>query len=185
MHLCPRKTERHANGIKCTRCKTIYPKVVLIAWAKVGEQRGGKRYVIQGKACVWLEIHLFSKYFFLLYTFALLSSVHCFFRNYVHIPYGQAWALIRANTGIADPDLFIQKHLNCDQLEAQMMELKQASLSTSDFLPQQMPLYLPRTRAHFSLKSRTSREDMARLPEVKIPQLQQVIQALLASETIA
>lgn len=39
----------------------------------------------------------------------------------------QAWALIRASTGIADPDLFIQKHLNCDHLETQMMELKQAS----------------------------------------------------------
>lgn len=37
----------------------------------------------------------------------------------------QAWALIRASTGIADPDLFIQKHLNCDHLETQLMELKQ------------------------------------------------------------
>lgn len=41
----------------------------------------------------------------------------------------QAWALIRASTGIADPELFIEKHLNCDQLETQMMELKQASRS--------------------------------------------------------
>ncbi|CAM9259165.1 unnamed protein product [Pylaiella littoralis] len=38
----------------------------------------------------------------------------------------EAWALIRASTGIADPDLFIQKHLNCDHLETQLMELKQA-----------------------------------------------------------
>ncbi|CAM9828683.1 unnamed protein product, partial [Scytosiphon promiscuus] len=37
----------------------------------------------------------------------------------------EAWALIRASTGIADPDLFIQKHLNCDHLETQLMELKQ------------------------------------------------------------
>lgn len=40
----------------------------------------------------------------------------------------QAWALIRASTGIADPDLFIQKHLNCDHLETQMMELKQVRM---------------------------------------------------------
>lgn len=37
----------------------------------------------------------------------------------------QARALIRASTGIADPDIFIEKHLNCDHLETQMMELKQ------------------------------------------------------------
>eukprot|EP00903_Cladosiphon_okamuranus_P017528 g16143.t1 len=41
----------------------------------------------------------------------------------------EAWALIRASTGIADPDLFIQKHLNCDHLETQLMELKQVSES--------------------------------------------------------
>ncbi|CAM9153609.1 unnamed protein product [Ascophyllum nodosum] len=41
----------------------------------------------------------------------------------------EAWALIRASTGIADPDLFVQKHLNCDHLEIQMMELKQVSES--------------------------------------------------------
>ncbi|CAN0351563.1 unnamed protein product [Ectocarpus sp. 12 AP-2014] len=40
----------------------------------------------------------------------------------------EAWALIRASTGIADPDLFIQKHLNCDHLETQLMELKQARM---------------------------------------------------------
>ncbi|CAM9105161.1 unnamed protein product [Ectocarpus fasciculatus] len=43
----------------------------------------------------------------------------------------EAWALIRASTGIADPDLFIQKHLNCDHLETQLMELKQARVSES------------------------------------------------------
>ncbi|CAM9478053.1 unnamed protein product [Discosporangium mesarthrocarpum] len=44
----------------------------------------------------------------------------------------EAWAVIRASTGITDPDLFIQKHLNCDHLESQMMELKQArSISKS------------------------------------------------------
>lgn len=53
----------------------------------------------------------------------------------------QAWALIRASTGIADPDLFIQKHLNCDHLETQLMELKQARV-----LPYNHSVLTPRSR---------------------------------------
>ncbi|CAM9268591.1 unnamed protein product [Chrysoparadoxa australica] len=49
-----------------------------------------------------------------------------------------AWNLIRRSTGIVDAETFIQKYLNTDQLEAQMMELKHASELRSADLKQEM-----------------------------------------------
>jgi len=62
----------------------------------------------------------------------------------------QAWALIRASTGIADPDLFIQKHLNCDHLETQLMELKQVSVRLRTLQTAEVKEIWPQVRSALS-----------------------------------